>query len=170
MADPLKLQVLKALTTHLEGIQGEDYHGFDLRGCVFRGRNRFGDDEPETFLSILEAPRPDTGRLAGEYDSSRSWTWELLLQGWTEDDPLNPSDPVYLLEDAVTQRLNMIKAVHGNSTGGMPGSPRYPDVFMLGHLITAFDCGPGTVRPPTDNLSRKAFLYLPLRIGLATVA
>lgn len=163
MPDPLKLQVLKALTEHLEGIQGPDWGDFDLRGCVFRGRNRFGEDMPETFLSLLEAPRNDAGRETGEFGAeARSYEWPILLQGWTKDDPINPTDPVYHLQEVVERRLRMIIASHSGS-----GFPLYPEVWLLGRRITKFDCGPGIVRPPTDNLSSKAFLYLPIRIGLA---
>lgn len=168
MADPIKLQVLRALTTHLEGIKGADYHDLDLTGAVFRGRNRYGEDDPSTMISILEAPRPDGGREAGDLGSSRSFEWELLLQGWTDDDPANPSDPAYLLEDAIIKRLNMLREVHDSRTG-MPGNPRYPDVYLLGRLITNIDFGYGVVRPPTDNLSSKAYLYFPLKVGLAVV-
>lgn len=164
MPDPIKLQVLKRLTEHLEGINGPDWGGFDLRGCVFRGRNRFGEDMPETFLSLLEAPRSDPGRESGQFGAeARSYDWPILLQGWTVDDPVNPSDPVYFLQEQVERRLSMIIQTDPNS-----GFARYPDTFLLGRLITKFDCGPGIVRPPTDNLSSKAFLYLPIRIGLAS--
>lgn len=160
---PLKLQVLRALTTHLEGIVGEEWGGFDLTGKVFRGRNRFGDDDPETMLTILEAPRPDLGREGGENNASRAYEWQLLLQGWTLDDPVNPLDPCYYLQEQVERRLEMIVKVKSGS-----GSPMYPEVFMLGRLVSTFSYGPGVIRPPTDGLSSKAFLYMPLRMGLAT--
>jgi hypothetical protein len=160
---PLKLQVLRALTTHLEGIVGEEWGGYVLTGCVFRGRNRFGDDTPETFLSILEAPRPDVGREGGENNASRAYEWLLLLQGWTLDDAVNPSDPCYFLQEQVERRLQMIVEMKMGS-----GRPKYPEVYMLGNLVTSFAYGPGVVRPPTDGLSSKAFLYIPLRVGLAT--
>lgn len=161
---PLKLQVLQALTAHLEGIQGPEWGGFDLQGCVFRGRTRFGEDSPKTMLSILEAPRPDTGREGGELNASRHFEWPLLLQGWTEDDPVNPTDPIYYLAEQVERRLNMIVEV----TKGM-GTAKYPDIYLLGNRVTNFSHGPGVVRPPTDGISSKAFLYLPIRVGLATV-
>lgn len=161
MPDPLKLSVLKALTTHLEGIQGDEWGGFNLEGCVFRGRNRFGDDVPETFISIMEAPRPDQGRDVGWLGEERAYGWELLLQAWTIDDTLNPTDPLYLLEYQITRRLHMII-----DTNEMSGFPTYPEVYLLGNRITEFRCGPGVIRPPTDNLSSKSCLYLPLRLGL----
>ena len=162
--EPLKLQVLKALTAHLEGIKGPDWGDFDLTGCVFRGRNRFGDDVPETFISILEAPRTDPGREAGTNSEARNYDWPLLLQAWTKEDAVHPSDPIYMLEQEITLRLTMIIAVKGGN-----GFPRWPETYMLGGLVSSFGFGPGTVRPPTDGLSSKSFLYMPLRVGLATV-
>lgn len=161
MADPIKLQILKALTTHLEGIEWNDS---TLQGCVFRGRNRFGDNDPETMLSLLEAPRPDTGREGGEFSQARSYTWELLLQAWTKDDPENPSDPMYFLQEVIEQRLGMIIATNSGS-----GFPTYPGIYMLGRTIHGFRYGPGVIRPPTDNISSKTFLYMPIRIDLASV-
>lgn len=162
--DPLKLQVLKALTAHLEGIKGPDWGGFDLEGNVFRGRNRFGDDAPETFISILEAPRTDPGREAGTNLEARNYEWPLLLQAWTKEDAVHPSDPIYFLEREIIFRLAMLTMEKQGS-----GFPRYPEVYMLGGLVSSFGYGPGTVRPPTDGLSSKSFLYMPLRVGLATV-
>lgn len=167
MPDPIKLQVLKRLTTHLEGIEWQDPQSDEttLEGRVFRGRTRFGENDPGTFLSILEAPRPDSGREGGENNSSKHYVWSLLLQGWTYDDEVNPSDPAYLLQEAVRLRLNMIMA---ERPGGMGGG-LHPEIYRLGGLVTSFTQSPGVVRPPTDGISSKAFLYLPLQVGLATV-
>lgn len=161
---PLKLQVLRALTAHLEGIVGPDWGDFDLTGKVFRGIDRFGDEAPETYLSILEAPRSDTGYEGGENKTNRSYEWPLLLQGWTKDDPLHPLDPIYYLDQEVTSRLSMISAVNHGS-----GLPKFKGTYMLGGLITSISYGPGVARPPTDGISSKAFLYMPLRLGLASV-
>lgn len=163
-AEPVKLTVLKALSAHLEGIKGPDWGDFDLTDCVFRGRAQHGAEAPPTFLSIIESPRPDIGREAGENRSTRAFEWPLLLQGWTKDDPKHPTDPLYYLLDQVERRLNMIIEVKGHS-----GFPAYRDVYMLGGLITSFSFGPGVCRQPTDGVSSTAFLYVPLRVGLATI-
>lgn len=175
MADPFRLQVLKALTAHLEGIVhvdpdplnsivGVDWRGFVLTGKVFRGRTYFGQEAPETFLSLLEAPRPDQGTVAGTNNTARHEEWPLLLQGWCPDDKENPTDPVYFLMDVVERRLGEIVSVRDGS-----GLPTHPGSYMLGGLISDFAFGPGVVRPPTEGISAKAFFYLPLRVGLATV-
>ncbi len=163
---PLKLQALRALTAHLEGIHGPDAGGFDLRGCVYRGRNQFGADAPKTFISILEAPRPDGGIRTGEQDETRSERWPLLLQGWLkeDDDAEHPLDAIYYLLDQVERRLNRVIEENGRN-----GFPVYPAEFMLGLPLTGFGFGPGTVRPATDGISSKAFMYMPMWMGLATV-
>lgn len=175
MEEPIRLTVLKALTTHLEGIvhvapdpennvEGVDWGGFNLSGAVFRGRAVFGDNSPDTMLSILEAPRPDFPNYGGTNREAANETWQLLLQGWTVDDKLNPTDPAYHLMQVVELRLEQIIATKRGS-----GAPAYPSAYMLGNLISSFSFGPGVVRPPTEGVSSKAFFYMPLRVGLATV-
>lgn len=162
MADSLRLQVLKALTTHLEGVAKEDGYNYDLDGAVFRGRGRFGDGDPDVMVSILENPRPDFGNPVGD-GTTRHEMWPLLIQGWCPDDAENPSDPVYGLLDDVERRLMMLVAVNRNS-----GNPVHPDLYLLGRTVTDIALTPGVVRPPTDGISSRAFFYLPVRVGLAT--
>lgn len=164
---PVKLQILRFLTTHLEGIQGPDWGGYNLEGHIYRGRNRFGDEMfGETFLSILEAPRPDSGREGGDENASRSSEWQLYLQGWAAepDDECHPLDHAYYLLDQVERRLNMIVSVRKHT-----GYPEFPELFRCAGLATSFSHGPGVIRPPNDGISSKAYLYIPLRVGLATV-
>lgn len=166
---PIRLQVMRALTAHLEGINGPDAAGFDLRGAVYRGRNVFGTDVMEAhsaWLSILEGPRPDTVIRTGENNETRNEWWPLLLQGWIkeDDDAEHPLDACYYLLDQVERRLNRILDMNGKS-----GFPTYPNEFLLGRLIQGFHFGPGTIRPPTDGISSKAFMYMPVRIGLASI-
>lgn len=168
MADPLKLQVLKALTTLLEGIQPTAYGTrvmpANLNGRVFRGRSKFADNDPDLMLSILEAPRGGVSFEAGANEARRD-RWPLLIQGFCPDDTENPSDPVYLLLDDVEKRLDRI-----NATSAGTGGPKYPEHYMLGNLIVDFQMQMGVVRPPTENVSSKSFFYLPVQVGLARIA
>lgn len=168
MADPIKLQVLKALTALLEGIAPTPYDGrtvpTTLAGRVFRGRSRFGDNDPDLMLSILEAPRGGVSFFAGENEARRD-RWQLLIQGWCPDDKDNPSDPVYLLLDDVEKQLDRVIATSSNT-----GYPKFPEHYMLGNLIVDFEMQMGTVRPPTENVSSKSFFYLPVQVGLARIA
>ena len=161
MADSYRLQVLKALCAHLETTPSDE---FSLSGAVFRGRALYGENDPSTMLSLLEAPRPDFPKQAGTNREASHEEWQLLLQGFTKDDHFNPTDPAYALMDAVEKHLGQIIA-----TDRMMGTPKFPAVYMLGGLVTNFSFGPGVVRPPTEGVSARAFFYMPLRVGLATV-
>lgn len=170
MADSYRLEVLKSLTAvlqgikHIEGDPDNNWDGFDLSNAVFRGRSVYGDDSPETFLSILEAPRPGPDNTAGHNGEARKEEWPLLLQGFVQDDKLNPLDPVYPLLDVVERRLSMITAVRPQT-----GNPLYPSLYMLGNKVSSFTFGPGVARPPAEGVSSKAFFYMQLSIGLAKV-
>lgn len=162
MADPIKLQILKTMTTLLEGVVAPD--GSTLTGAVFRGRNKFdSENDPQSMLSMLEAPRPDVPTTAGEYRSHNKYEWVILLQGWTVDDKLHPSDNAYIFMDAVEKQLARVTATKSGS-----GNPAYPNDFLLGGLITDFAFGPGVVRP-SDELSSRAYFYLPLKLGMTSV-
>jgi len=177
MADcntPYRLQVLKALCCHLEGIRMVDGYRHDLNGRVFRGRAVFGDEAPTTMLSILEAPRADPGIFAGEQQARREY-WTLLVQGTCpSEDQENPIDSLYGLAADVELRLAMINSRHPDT-----GNPLFPDAFRLGRirmsdgtdgdeLITDLEIGPPVIRPPTETTSKPMF-YLVLRVGLADV-
>jgi hypothetical protein len=168
VADPNRLAVLKALTALLETVVPTaptiEPALTSMEGLVFRGRNRFGDDDPKTMLSILEAPRPDSSLFTAE-NQARADDWLLLVQGWCPDDKANPSDAVYFLMDDVENTLDRIIRVSPGT-----GYPKYPSDYMLGGLITRCQFGPGTVRPPTENISSKSFFYLPVRVGLARIS
>lgn len=170
MADSYRLQVLKALTSLLEGTPLTPVAGITpalpatLAGVVFRGRARFSDNDPPTMLSILESPRPGGAQYGGDGEA-RNEDWLLLIQGFCPDDKENPSDPVYSLLDDVEKRLSRIVAISSGS-----GMPTYSEHYMLGRLITRFQMSPGVVRPPTENVSSKSFFYLPVQVGLARIS
>ncbi len=165
MDDSYRLKALKALTAHLklivhvEGVA--DYGGFDLSNSVFRGRTVYGDDDPKTMVSILEAPRPDIGQTVGTNGEGRVEQWQLLVQGWCPDDLDNPTDPLYQMMQVVEMQLQKII-----TTNPSTGDAVYPAMYMLGNTITSFSFGPGVVRPPTEGVSARSFFYLPVRVGL----
>lgn len=168
MADSQRLAVLKALTAHLKGITpangyvaatwGVDY---DLSTSVFRGRSLFGEGDPLPLVSILESPRSDAGLFAGEGNRARKEEWSLLIQGWAADDVANPTDPAYGLMDVVEHRLLRLTAVSTTS-----GDEIYPGEYLLGRSVADVAILPGVVRPPMEQVSSKAFFYLPVRITL----
>ncbi len=163
MPDSRQLDVLKALTTHLEGMTIDGGYDYDLDGRVFRGRAMWGDEMPLPMVSILEAPRPDERPSVGGHENAfRAEDWVLLVQGWVEDDIDNPTDPAYGLKANVEKRLSDIIAVRESN-----GLPLYPSVYRLGGKIAAMSIGPGVVRPPQDRVSSKAFFYIPVVVKIA---
>lgn len=168
MADSYRLSVLKALTALLELTPVTPINGIEtpatLAGVVFRGRSKFGDDDPATMLSILEAPRSGDAFFTAD-NQVRAESWQLLIQGWCPDDKTNPSDPIYSIMDDVERQLDRI-----TRNSRETGYPKYPEHYMLGGSITSFKVMPGVVRPPTENLSSKSFFYLPVQVGLARIS
>lgn len=166
MADSIQLDILKRLTAHLEGVTPANDYEFDLSSAVFRGKLLYGDESPDTMVSIVEHLQGDiTTDQAGEEGIETTQTWVLLVQGWTRNDPKNPTDGAYNLKAAVEHRL--ARLILRNSKG----DPAYPDEFYLGLWragnIMSLTIGPGIVSPPREGISTKAFFYLPLGVGLA---
>lgn len=168
MADSKRLDVLKRLTTHLKGITpangytaaqwGLDY---DLSSSVFRGRAVFGEGDPIPLVSILESPRSDPGVFAGDGNYQRKEDWSLLIQGWATDDADNPTDPAYGLMDVVEHRLLRLIEVSDQT-----GDEVYRGEYLLNRTVADIKVLPGVVRPPMEQVSSKAFFYLPVRLTL----
>lgn len=168
MPDSRQLDILKRLTTHLQGITFDNGYDFDMASSVFRGRIVYGDDDPVPMISIVEHLSADiTVDIAGENKVERSETWVLLIQGWLNHKPDNPTDDAYQLKAAVEKRLGECIKMDPRT-----GNPAFPDSYFLGlrkGIITGLTIGPGivSVALPPQVASAKAFFYLPLGIGLA---
>ncbi len=161
MPDSKQLAILKWITNHLETMTVDDGFGYDMAGRVFRGRALLGDEMPLPSVSVLEAPRPDESpRPYGHEDARRLEDWILLVQGWVEDDKVNPTDPAYDLKAHVEARLAQCVAI--NESGLRVGKPTFPEYYRLGGLAAGVAIGPGVVSPPRQNVSAKAFFYLPV--------
>lgn len=171
--DSKQLRILKKLVAHLEAINPDNDdpatgapYTVDLRGKVYRGRSILTVDAAEDCLSILEFPRQEIFVPVGDHGVVRLESWMLMLQGWPEDDPENPSDPAYALKAMVEKRLSRIVAEKPNGRG-----PMFPDEFMLGEHegnreLASLTIAPGVVRPPEDAASRLAMFYVPLVLGV----
>ena len=172
--DPKQLRVLKKLVAHIEGINpenddphtGEPYTR-DLRGKVYRGRSLLTIKDAEDAISILEFPRQELYSPVGDHGLVRLHSWNLMVQGWPEDDPVNPSDPAYSLLAMVEMRLaRLVAEAPQGRNGGL-----YPDEYMLGqhegeYELASLIIAPGIVRPPEDAASRLAMFYMPLVLGV----
>lgn len=151
MPDTKQLTILKRLTDHLKGITPDNGYDFDLSENVFRGQARFGGDQPLPFVSILESLRPDPRPVgAGSERLLREEIWELLIQGWVDEDRELPTDQLYQLKGAVEKRLAEIL---------VEGSPVYR---LGGNLIAGLRIGPGVVRAATPQVGGAEAFYLPL--------
>lgn len=163
--DPFRLQILKAITAALDQIDGTDgvYH-FDLQPFTdtrdgveftqkrnFRGRVIFGEDDPLPMTSVLESviqPEQVPNSAANHH---RAGPWELLIQGFVQDDDENPTDPAQrLLADIVTR---IAQEIRRTTTGEAFG-------FRAIERITL---GVPVVRPP-DEISARAYCWQPLTI------
>lgn len=166
MANSLKLEILKALTSVIETTAIKDGADYDLEGKVFRGRTTFGINDPMPCISILEAKGVNFADFADENKLYSKSDWTLLVQGWADNhsDPRHETDAVYMLLADVQCTLRKIIDV---KTNGM-GSPIYPEHYMLGNRIHSFTMGEPVVRPSEIDVSSKAFFYMPVMIGLTS--
>ena len=156
---PFRLRVLDGLTDCLAAIAAEEgVYTYTLANAVFRGRNLFGDDDPETMVSILEPPIGEDQLTAGEDGTSSTGAWVLHVQGFVKDDHDNPTDPAhFLMADCkralILQRQRVYEKGAGQNILGMEGR------------VTDIKVGSGVVRPP-DEVSDKAYFWLPITLGL----
>lgn len=157
MADTKRLTIMKALTTELKKIDGTGGYALNLQDRVYRGRNRFGQDEAVPAVALLEALNPDrTPDVVGFSNAPKQkYDWIILIQGWAHDDKENPTDPADLLMGEVKKCLGKISDENSGTT-----------TFLLGGLIEEILMEPGTVRPP-DETSEKAYFWM--RVSLAVV-
>lgn len=160
MPEPFRLRVLKALTATLEGITPANGYDSNMAGRVFRGRTVYGEDDPLPMLSILEPPIPLETILATGNKTGSSGDWELLIQGFVEDDHQNPSDPAHKLMAEVKKVLVVEKERNrGQSIFGI-GYGRQKNGIVEMHI------GQGAVRP-ADQSSSFTFFWLTLTLKLA---
>lgn len=165
MADPFRLRVMKALTATLEGINptrtftdetgAQKPYDFDMRGKVFRGRLKYGAKDPIPMISILEAPIPQEPNVARGENTKSTGPWEILIQGFVDDDPVNPTDPAHLLMAAVkTVLVEEKRRDRGNN------------MFNLSNRVFEMHVGQGSVRP-SDEVNDRAFFWLVLSLRVS---
>lgn len=166
MADPFRLRVLEAVTNCLAAISPAGGYfnslGADAaapEGRVFRGRSAYGESDPLPMLSIIEDPRVIELQFGPQASAASAGDWRLLIQGWVEDDLVNPTDPAYaLLADC--ERAFTLERVRGAASR---------DFFGLGRkapCVSDIRFQRGVVRP-ADEISSKAYFWLPLTLTLS---
>lgn len=171
LLDPFRLRVLKAITAALKTITPANAYQHDLAdkmehgvamAHVYRGRTEYGTNDPLPLVSILEHPRALEALLAPDNDSQRVGEWDLLIQGWVKDDPLNPTDPAHRLVADVIACL----AKEGKRKGSSPGEP---NILGLGYrmpMVKSLAIGSPIVRPADGVISSQSNFWLTLTLEL----
>lgn len=158
--EPLRLRVLKKLTDELKKITPVNGFQADLSESVFRGRDVFDKNDPVPMVSILESILEKEQLQAPPAGTTKAGPWELLIQGWAEDDHENPTDPAYFLLADVQQRIaEIIRMPY------LDPARRGCDILQMGGIITALRFSRGVVRP-ADEVSSKAYFWLKVELDL----
>jgi hypothetical protein len=164
---PFRLAVQEALGNSLKEITPangfmSNMADYDLDDVmtprVFRGRAIYGDDDPVPMISILEEPiAPETDLEPAEGPGGTA-PYQLMIQGFVPDDPLNPTDPAHVLLADVKLRLAQVREE----------SRVTERVFQFGAkapTVTGISFGGGVVRP-ADEISAKAYFWLRVTLSL----
>lgn len=163
---PRRLAIARAITESLKEINPDNGYEFDLRDDdrgqprVVRGRLHYGDNDPLPMLSILEppmAPEPTPTRRQPD-NTARVGEWDLIIQGWAQDDPHNPTDIAYQLEAEVSRKLAAEKKRGRNGETNIFGFPE--------NVIQNLTIGSPVVRP-NEHISEQAVFYLVLTLQIA---
>jgi hypothetical protein len=157
--DPTILNVHKRLTGLFETITPANGFRHDMSESVYRGRGVFGDETPIPAISILQAPIPDQPAPQPGSGTEQRSRQELVIQGFVEDDRLNPTDPAHLLLAEVKQVLAIERRKIDYSGGPENG------ILGLGRTVTDLYIGAGVVRP-ADEISDKAYFWLNLTLEI----
>lgn len=152
--DPYRLRVLKALTECLEQITPANGYSIDLTGSVYRGRDVFDRHDKIPMVSILESIDEKEILQAPRAGGKVKTPWQLLVQGWAEDDKTHPTDPAQVMLAEVKRRL----VEESRRNDGY-------DILGLGGTIDAMKFSTGVVRP-ADEVSAKAYFWLKLELSM----
>jgi hypothetical protein len=139
-------------TEALKEITVANGYAHDLATSAFRGRVIFGENDPVPMVSILEVPIPPDQVEPPTDSPLSSGFWELMVQGFIDDDPENPTDPAHRLMADVKKRLAIEKkkALEMEPEDG---------IFGLGNHVTKLNFNAGVVRPP-DEISAISYFWL----------
>jgi hypothetical protein len=160
-ARPFRLRILDKLTEALQEITFANGYKHDLSESVFRGRVVFGESDPLPMVSILEPPLPQDQLPMPVTSDTASFEWELVVQGFVDDDPRNPTDPAYPLCADVKKRLVQERTrANERPRNGVGG------ILDMGGKVISLGVGPGVVRP-ADEVSSRAYFWLNITLQIA---
>jgi len=174
---PFRLRILHAVTDAIKEITPANGYVSNLADFdpgdgtpmsrVYRGRAWFGDSDPMPMVSVLEGSTPADSvedepfeTQAGEYNLS------LLVQGFVNDDKLNPTDPAYVLMADVRRRLAAERKRRYPLASGRNGlDPLGLWTPTSRNRVVDLRVGPGVVRP-ADDVSAHAYFWIVVHVRL----
>lgn len=154
--DPLRLRFLKGMTAVLQTITPDNGYKTNLSNAVLRGRLTFGTKDPLPMVTILEPPIMPNNFPAPYATTAKDLPWNLIIQGFVQDDGEHPTDPAHVLLADVKQAMATEMLKLRTQTKG--------DVFGVQmNRLTKVVMDMGFVRP-SDDLSSKAYFWLPVSV------
>lgn len=145
MKEHIRLRALKKLCDLLEQEVGIK---------VYRGRQVVGKDIPMPFLVINETIRAGDTRQTSS-GMARNDRVDFLLSGYIDGESItHPIDACYDWIAKIEQAFSKILAQKESS-----GSPRYPEWYLLGHLISSFKYDAPVAHNPPDEVQSKSYFY-----------
>lgn len=153
---PFRLEALTRLTALLGTISISGGYFTDMPvASIFRGRIMYGESDPLPMLAIVEPPIPAELATVPSGSSASVENWDLLIQGFVEDDPKHPTDPAHLYAADVRKVIALHKEQHQSTCklGFGPRANTVEDIF-IGQL---------KVRP-ADEISAKTYFWLPVSL------
>lgn len=155
VGEPFRVRVLDALAAEIATIRDADGYWNNLFPVnVTWGRAIFGDRDPHPMISILEVPVPLDQKRTPPDGPYSSGPWELLVQGFAEDDKFFPTRTAHRLMSDVKRKL----AIARRKTADY-------DLLGMRGQVTGLTIGAGVVRPP-DEVSASAYFWLNLTLDL----
>ena len=118
-----------------------------------RGRRYYGSEDPLPLVAILEEPFSFEQDLAPAVGRIRTEPYELILQGFVQDDADHPTDPAHVLLADVKRRLVALKADE---------DLQRQRIFRIGNRdnsVVSLTFDGGVVRP-ADEVSAVAHFWL----------
>lgn len=157
--NPFKLETMFRLTALLATITVTNGYLTNLASSsIFRGRITFGENDPLPMVAFIEPPVPHDILPVPLLSEGRLGQWDIMIQGFVEDDPHNPTDPAYVLVSDVIKCL----ARHKTSNQGR-------NLLGFGQRANTVEdivIGDEKVRP-SDDISAKAYFWLPISLKVA---
>lgn len=162
-SDSFRLRVMKAITDQLKTITPANGYMHDMSDFVdeagrtmprvSRGRLQFGISDPMPLIAVLEDPRPvESGNAKGGSPLAVN-KWRILVQGFVEDDKMNPLDPAYHLSADAISALVQSKADQFNILG-------------MGGKITDMKIEAPSHRPGADEVSTNAYFIFGVTLAI----